>query len=609
MNNYKLKLGKLFSEGWQLLLEKEKQVLVILIISNILISFIEVIALSSAMPLISLIADPTVLHNSEVIRKIQFIFGSPEINTFIPRLALVVIILIIIASSMRFFMYYAINSFSTKCWRRLSHDLLKLCTETSYSWFFSQNSAVLTRVLTQDLPRWSRDFVQLILVLIGDISILFSVIIIIITFSPSYGLLAILIFSLLALVVLSIIRPRLQYFAKLNLDHSNKVVLHTNQMLNGIKAIKVSSQEDYFVFLFDKGTSAVSHAHLMSGVWQRIAPIAMILIGQVSLVCAALLMWHFELSNAEILTSVVFAGLIASRFIPAMNSLISNIGSLWNISPFVEGIASLKNELVSKKNREIRLVNSNLIEVQKEWNTIEFKNVSYSYNNSETLALDNINVEIERGKIYGLAGPSGSGKSTFADLLLSLLKPSAGKIFVNNFDLDNINLELWRKRIAYVPQEFFILDDTLRSNIAFGIPEEDKQDERIWECLKAANLHDFIKLLENGLDTPLGDRGICLSGGQKQRVSLARALYKNPDILVLDEATSALDSISERKIQNAINSLSGKVTVLIIAHRLTTIIQADTIFLLDKGKILAKGNYDELYSENLLFKKMVIANE
>ena len=215
---------------------------------------------------------------------------------------------------------------------------------------------------------------------------------------------------------------------------------------------------------------------------------------------------------------------------------------------------------------------------------ITVENVSFSYSRNLKDVLDSVNMEIHKNESVGLIGPSGQGKTTLADLLLGLLMPTAGSIKVDGNSISG-KMNLWHSKVGYIPQTIFLCDDTIRNNIAFGVKEEDINDERIWEALKEAQLIDFISELEYGINTRVGERGVRLSGGQRQRIGIARALYNKPDILVLDEATSALDNDTEIAVMDAINNLMGNKTLIIIAHRLSTIKNCDSVYQVNEGKI------------------------
>ena len=217
--------------------------------------------------------------------------------------------------------------------------------------------------------------------------------------------------------------------------------------------------------------------------------------------------------------------------------------------------------------------------------SIEMKDITYAYPNTERLIFDHADLKIPVGASVGIVGTSGAGKSTVVDILLGLLEPSTGYIYADGVDVKEPgNYRKWLKNIGYIPQMIFMLDDTIRKNVAFGVPEDKIDENRLWEVLKEAQLDEFIKTLPEGLETGIGERGIRLSGGQRQRIGIARALYNDPEVLILDEATSALDNDTEAAIMESINRLHGRKTLIIIAHRLQTIEKCDIVYRVEDGR-------------------------
>jgi ABC-type multidrug transport system fused ATPase/permease subunit len=241
--------------------------------------------------------------------------------------------------------------------------------------------------------------------------------------------------------------------------------------------------------------------------------------------------------------------------------------------------------------------------------SLEFRNISFMYPGSDVFALRSLDLKVERGDLIGLVGLTGSGKTTLVDLLLGLLEPTDGEVLVNDKLRGDDSLKRWSKSVAYVPQDIFIADETLRHNIAFGVPAKYINDEAVKRAAELACLDEFIMSLPEKYETVLGERGGKLSGGQKQRVGIARALYTNPNLLVMDEATSALDTITERQISDSIKNIAKNVTVVVVAHRMSTIMSCDKIYLLESGKISASGSFKELVQTSEKFRELAGAGD
>jgi ATP-binding cassette subfamily C protein len=235
--------------------------------------------------------------------------------------------------------------------------------------------------------------------------------------------------------------------------------------------------------------------------------------------------------------------------------------------------------------------------------TIEIEGLTYQYPGQEDHALRDVSLTIPKYASVGFVGPSGAGKTTIVDVLLGLLEPTAGRVLVDGEDIQE-RLPTWQRKIGYIPQSIYLTDDTVRRNAAFGMKEEEIEDEAVWRALEAAQLRELVESLPEGLDTMVGERGVRLSGGQRQRIGIARALYHNPEVLVMDEATSALDNQTERLFVEALEQLQGGHTLVVIAHRLSTVRNCDTLFMLDEGRLVAEGSYDELMARSEVFRRM-----
>jgi ABC-type multidrug transport system fused ATPase/permease subunit len=288
--------------------------------------------------------------------------------------------------------------------------------------------------------------------------------------------------------------------------------------------------------------------------------------------------------NSEALISD-FATLAAAALVllPAVNRINNQINSMSYFEPFLMNVSDNLQDDIGDSNIDMSFAKE--VEKMSLKESIEFDDITYSYPGSDVKILDKADLKIPVGSSVGIVGTTGAGKSTLVDIMLGLLKPSGGVIRADGVDIRD-NYRSFLKNVGYIPQMIFMLDDTIRNNIAFGVAPEEQDEERIWEALKEAALDDFVRSLPDGLDTGIGERGIRISGGQRQRIGIARALYGDPEVLILDEATSALDNETENLIMESINRFMGRKTLVIIAHRLQTIEKCDMVFRVGGGSIV-----------------------
>jgi len=373
-----------------------------------------------------------------------------------------------------------------------------------------------------------------------------------------------------------------------------------NHSLGSIRETKVLNRENYLTNLFMQQVDKIEKHSFFSYFLSQIPRLFLEFIAVFAVAIIAILFVIINLSNEQILPIISLLAVCVIRLIPAFNLIVSSL------SARRFAMASLK--LVSRDMinvpTEDKFRNKNLIREKnyKKYffkDQIKFENVFFSHENSNTKILQNISLEIRQGQKIGIIGKSGSGKSTLIDLILGLIKPTKGKILIDDLNLD-YDMENWQKQIGYVPQDIYLLDDTIRNNIAFGLITNDINQEAILKSIELSRLKDYVSSLEEKENTVVGNRGIKVSGGQKQRIGIARALYHNPKILILDEATSSLDTINERKIMEEIYNIAENITLIIVTHRHKSVSNCDKIYLLDNGKIIDEGKLADLEKRHSL---------
>ena len=371
-----------------------------------------------------------------------------------------------------------------------------------------------------------------------------------------------------------------------NQDFYSGLYKWIDQSVMGIKEIKIANKENYFINEYAKCgagyVSAVQRYNLFNAT-PRLLIETVALAGMILYLMVRLLQ---GVAVIDIMPQLTLLALVAMRLIPCANRINNHLTSISYFEPFFMGVSdNLQDEIRDENIVYDEEAYQKKIDVKKMEisDKIQLKDITYKYPNTDVLIFDHADMEIPIGKSVGIVGTSGSGKTTVVDIMLGLLQLQSGEILADGVEIRD-HYPSWLKNIGYIPQTIFMIDDSIRKNVAFGYADEDIDDEKVWRALKEAQLDEFVRGLPEGLDTGIGERGIRISGGQRQRIGIARALFEDPEVLVLDEATSALDNDTEAAIMDSINRLHGKKTLVIIAHRLQTIEKCDMVYRIEGGK-------------------------
>jgi ATP-binding cassette, subfamily B, bacterial PglK len=589
--------------GLALLTRREKVQASLVAIMMIVVNWLSTISVLAMLLVVSLILQPNSLVSNGYLANLSRILGSLPMSEFVILLSAGVSLLIILSAFGEWILEYLLNRFGASCQNRLARELMQRCVCAPYAWFLTQNSTALARFLYDDVAVWNRGFVQRCMTIVNNLIQAVVVSIVVLCVMTWIGIVAMLLVAGIAYLGLRLTRPKIDRVSVEKRNALESTMLSATQVLAGIRDVKLSSREDYFVENFGESYVATTRTHTLLNMLQITPPTALKLVGQMGLMVIIIALWMTGSSIADIAIQIGLLYLVTVRFVPAMSAMSSLFGNLLNASPYVDGIHRLREGIRESLIQEGRRDEDSKPPIG-DWKTISLMDVGFRYTDSSEFVLKMINLRIQRGEAYAIVGRSAAGKSTLVDLLVGLLQPSGGGIYIDDRPLAEISIKSWRSRIGYVSQSPYISDDTLRANVAFGMHRGKVDDHWVLECLQQANLGELTEELEGGLDTRLGERGLRLSGGQRQRMAIARALFNRPEILILDEATSALDTISEKEIVKALENLRQRITLIIIAHRLTTVMNCDRIFVLDGGRLVAEGSYYELIRGHELFKEM-----
>lgn len=463
---------------------------------------------------------------------------------------------------------------------KLQKKLFNIFLNKKYEYFVNTNSAEIARVVDSDASECINVLLN-ILAFFTDLIVCSILAITLIVISPLMSIILILFLLVEVLILTKVLRPYLNKLGEDYIDAYTKQSYILYGTIFGIKSIMVADRKLFFNNKFSDASVRIGEIKKKN---DTISSLPKILIETVSItavlfVAIIMILIGYELS--ELVSIMATFAIAAMKLLPSVSSISTSMNNVVFMKPALDNV----NEIINKDsnifihediNNDARILFND---------RLELKDICFKYQNSDKYILKNANLTIKPGDSVGIIGNSGSGKTTTVDLILGLLKPISGEILVDGINIDN-NISSWLKNISYIPQNIYLLDGSIRENVAFGVEEQEISDEKIWEVLKEAQLYEFVKDLPDGIYSNVGERGSKISGGQIQRLGIARALYTNPKILVFDEATSSLDNETEKAIMESINSLKGKKTLIIIAHRLSTIEQCDYVYKVNKNKLL-----------------------
>lgn len=588
---------ELLSNGWCLIADSEKKSIWGLAIFSCLVNVFDTFSITTVMPLVAVVIDPTLIQKNKILNQIHAYFGVIEIKHFIFMLVLIAIIFIIVSLILKLWLHLLIRKFGLKCQERLARDFMTATINAPLLWHYENSSARLAHLAHTDIMIWSDNYLQRIINLPSYIFMGILSVILVLLIAPGMGIIGVVSFATLSLIGISLVKAKLTELPKLKRDHSNDTHSLSTQIYSGIREIKVYQCESFFKDQYLKKFHLFGNSLVDYKFYQKFPNNLIQLTGQIGLIIMTLFIWNTGISGGELAAKVAMIVMITSRLIPNITNITNEVSSLYGSIPHVNGI------ITTLKQAKPIQYKGEVVTYNKDWTRLNFVDISFDYPSRKGV-LKNINLTIEKNKSYGLIGRSGSGKSTILNLLLGLIEPTHGNILLDDVNLGHLSKNDWLTNIGYVAQSPYFFIGSVLDNLLMGKNLENVTSQEIDEALRKADLLETVREMPMGVNSSIGDRGAKLSGGQLQRLGIARALLHKPKILVLDEATSSLDVFSENEILKTISKLKNEITVIIIAHRLSTIQNCDQIYILDEGKILEQGSYEDLSTNSLYFQKM-----
>jgi len=562
--------------------------------------FVEIIGVGSIMPFISVASDPETIFTNQYLYSAYKLFKFQTPIAFIYTLGIAVISFLLLSNLLKMATTYAVKRF---CGMRMHSFSIRLFTRylyQDYSYYLNTNSSELAKnILSETEIVFNTLFLCTMELFTNGLICLFIISLLLIV-NPFLSLIASSILGGAYLIIYSISR---KYLRRIGIErtkaHIQKFKI-VNEAFNGIKDVKVSGKEESFIDRYKPHSLIYTKSQINHDVLGNLPKFALesIAFGGIILIALSYIKQTGNINT--VLPSITLYAFAGYRLLPSLQRTFRSATKVKYSMPIVDAIHESLKTLSAQNNT---MTNSaNRMDFNK---SIKIENILFRYNRNQNPVLKDLSLTIKNNTTIGLVGSTGCGKTTFIDLILGLLYPETGSIFIDDIKLDRENISSWKNNIGYVPQQIYLTDDTIKNNIAFGIETDIIDSQAVINASKIANLDDFItKDLPEKYETMVGERGIRLSGGQRQRIGIARALYHNPSVLILDEATSALDGITEEAIIDAINNLNHQKTIIMIAHRLTTLQNCDVIYVMENGKIRDSGTYSQLMNHNSFFKHM-----
>ena len=545
-------------------------------------AFLETGAVMMVMAVVEMVIDPDTLAQGGTYQKVCEILHLNGTVEFSVLAILFLIFLYIAKNSFQFFLQKSLYHFVYTNQFHTAASLMKNFVKRDYEYYLNAETSVIQRSITADVSNMYA-LIQSVLQIASESIVALFLVVALAMQDPVMTVVIAVLLVVTLVVIKNIIKPIMNRTGKENQDYGASMFAWIAETIQGIKDIKVAGKEQYFINEYCKVGEGYVKAMERFSLFNNTPKLL------IETVCIAGLLGYILVlivSGADVSGMIsLFAafGIAAMRLLPAASRINNQLTSMAFNEPFF----NVSDNLVEETNEQNTDISYAVVAKEKlpVTRAVTLENITYHYPNSDKLIFDHASVTFPIGQSIGVVGASGAGKTTIIDIVLGLLNLQGGRVLADDVDIQTHYRE-WLANVGYIPQMIFLLDADIRKNVAFGVPEEEIDDEKLWYALREAQLDEFIKTLPDGVYTGIGERGIRLSGGQRQRIGIARALYNDPEVLILDEATSALDNDTEAAIMDSINRLHGKKTLLIIAHRLQTIEKCDIVYRVENGAIV-----------------------
>nr|WP_299037632.1 ABC transporter ATP-binding protein [uncultured Psychrobacter sp.] len=568
----------------------------------VVMAFTELLGIASIAPFMALVGDMSILENNGVFAQLYQLSGLNDPMDFLFYTGVFVLVMLTFSTLVSMFTIWKLSIFGARIGTELADRLYTYYMQQSWQFHASGSSAQLTKQVSTEAARISNGIIQPLVRMNAKLVLALFISIGIVIYEPLIAILGLFIFSLAYFLLYRLVRKKLVSNGQKLSNVSTQRFRLMNEGFGGIKDVLLLNRSHDFIERFHDSGKVFARAQGTNIAISQVPRYFVELIAFGAMISLVLVLIKLHSGNlGEVLPILAVYALAAFKLLPALQQIYASVSTIkGNVAAF----EAVKKDLERSfdKQKPLNETPSTIpISLHK---SIVLQQIEFSYPGKKTAAVDGVSMNIPANSVIGLVGSSGSGKSTLIDLLLGLLTPQHGSLYVDDIRITANNKRAWQNLLGFVPQSIFLSEGTIAENIAFGVPAKDISLEQVNKALTLANLSELVNQLPEGINTKVGERGVKLSGGQRQRIGIARALYHEAQVLVFDEATSALDGITEKIVMDAIHEFSGKKTIIMIAHRLKTVEKCDLIYFMEHGKIVDRGTYQDLVVRNSKFKEM-----
>ncbi len=589
----------------EMLTFRERRQAVLLFFLMLGVAFFETLGVASILPFIAVLSNPDVVTTNPVLAALYDYSGAETTNDFLKMIGFGVFVILIVSLVYKALVQWAQVRFSQLRIHNMGCRLMARYLSQPYQFFLNRHSSQVSTTILAEIERVVSGSLFPAMRMTTSALIVLFLVAFLIVLDPFLALSMAAVVGLSYVFIYVFVRHRLSQIGHLRLQANRARYRVVNETFGGIKDVKISGLESKMVHRYRGPSRTMVEQHVRAALISMIPSFALqgLIFGGMILVLLYLMAVHGELGGAlPVFATFAFAGY---RLMPAVQSVYGNLSQLRATDAALQ---SLLDDLRQLAPHEVLLTDDSAtgraarMPIERE---IRLVDVHFAYPGSKQPALNGLTLTVPVRHTIGLVGTTGCGKTTTVDVILGLLAPQQGQLLVDGVPINEHNVRPWQRTVGYVPQQIYLSDETVARNIAFGLEDKDIDMAAVEAAARVANLHEFVsRELPDGYQTLIGERGVRLSGGQRQRIGIARALYHDPDVLLLDEATSALDNVTETAVMNAVNNLGHQKTIIIIAHRLSTVRACDRIYLLEHGRIAGAGTFDDLCVKNRAFQAM-----